>query len=116
MPAFWPRTLAAPSVALMTPSRILISVVLPAPFWPKRPKISPRSTVSETPLRARIRPYCLVRLLVWMTDTDTPLRFAPRCLFAPAQRVLRRPDAGIDRYAEEYSVWTGRQHPTGPIE
>ena len=33
-----------------------MSVVLPAPFGPKRPKISPRATLSETPASAGCAP------------------------------------------------------------
>jgi hypothetical protein len=40
---------ALPLVASIKPIRILIVVVLPAPFAPMKPKASPGSTVSETP-------------------------------------------------------------------
>lgn len=45
---------AEPPLPQITPSRILISVVLPAPLGPNNPKISPRSVCSETRRRASI--------------------------------------------------------------
>jgi hypothetical protein len=36
-------------------------VVLPAPFGPRKPKTSPRSTVIVRPASASTRPYCLRR-------------------------------------------------------
>ena len=38
----WPFTVIVPLVGLTMPQTMLISVVLPAPFGPSRPKISPR--------------------------------------------------------------------------
>jgi hypothetical protein len=40
---------ALPRVARISPIRILIAVVLPAPLAPMKPKASPGSTVSDTP-------------------------------------------------------------------
>src|SRR5512136_2007238 len=37
-------------------------VVFPAPFGPRKPRISPFSTRNETPSTAVARPYLLVRL------------------------------------------------------
>ena len=34
-----------------------MSVDLPAPFWPSKPKISPGSIVRETPFKASTGPY-----------------------------------------------------------
>ena len=39
-------------------------VVLPAPFGPRKPNTSPRSTVIVRPSRARTRPYRLARSTV----------------------------------------------------
>jgi len=47
-----PRSDASPEVAWVRPSRILTAVVLPAPFGPSSPKISPGSTRSDTPSSA----------------------------------------------------------------
>jgi hypothetical protein len=42
-------------------------VVLPAPFWPSRPKTSPRRTSRSRPSTARTWPKCLVSPLTLMT-------------------------------------------------
>src|SRR5207244_2499093 len=54
-----PHTAPGPARGRTEPTRILISVDLPAPFAPSRPKISPRPTSRLTPLRASMRPYRL---------------------------------------------------------
>jgi hypothetical protein len=41
-----------PPLARITPVRILISVLLPAPLGPMKPKVSPSPTASETPFSA----------------------------------------------------------------
>src|SRR5262245_18713541 len=86
----------------MTPSRSLISVVLPAPFWTSSPKISPRSTARDTPLRAVIRPYCLTSLLVTMTATNRPLDAGTRS----------RTDDSIEQTTRGGE--RGRSHPPPP--
>ena len=43
-----PSTLTSPLEMSVSPSSIKIVVVLPAPFGPSSPKISPRPTVKET--------------------------------------------------------------------
>ncbi len=40
----------------MSPVSMRISVVLPAPFWPSRPWITPRSTLRSTSSQARTGP------------------------------------------------------------
>ena len=45
----------APAVGAMSPVSILIVVVLPAPFGPRKPKISPAPTVNEMPRTASTR-------------------------------------------------------------
>ena len=52
----WPSTATLPAVARARPARMLISVVLPAPFGPSRPKNSPSSMSKLTSSRARISP------------------------------------------------------------
>ena len=47
-----PKTLAVPSLGRSSVVRILMSVVLPAPFGPSRPKNSPGSTSRSMPSRA----------------------------------------------------------------
>ena len=51
----WPSTRALPDVGRSTVERILTSVVLPAPFGPRRPWISPVGTLSDTSSRATTR-------------------------------------------------------------
>jgi hypothetical protein len=51
MSRFWNRTV--PSSGLTMPTTILKVVVLPAPFGPSKPTISPASTWMETPLTTR---------------------------------------------------------------
>ncbi len=48
----FPKILISPLVGFISPYSILISVVFPAPFSPRRPCISPCITVKSTPLRA----------------------------------------------------------------
>src|SRR6202022_2857899 len=62
-----PRTRAVPEVDVVSPSRSWIVVVLPAPFGPRRPKISPRRTSKERWSTATTSPKRLVRLSTWMT-------------------------------------------------
>src|SRR3989338_984569 len=57
-----PITFALPFVGLIRVESILISVVLPAPLGPRRPKVSPSAIVNETSLRAARVPYFLMRL------------------------------------------------------
>src|SRR5215469_34145 len=59
--ASWPATRAVPDVAFARVQRILIVVVLPAPFGPRNPKVSPRATSKSIPRTAWTSPYCLVR-------------------------------------------------------
>src|SRR6187397_933514 len=51
-----PSTRATPWVGASRPQRMRISVDLPEPFGPSRPKISPRGTRSETLSSARTLP------------------------------------------------------------
>ncbi len=46
------------------PSSILIDVLLPAPFGPRKPKISPRRTVSERSRTATLSPKTLRKCCV----------------------------------------------------
>ena len=48
----WPSTVTLPADGLTIPQMMLISVVLPAPFGPSSPKISPRRISRLTFLRA----------------------------------------------------------------
>ena len=53
------RGATSPAVERNTPVMQLNNVVLPAPFGPMIPKIWPRWTVSDTPLRATTPPNCM---------------------------------------------------------
>ena len=44
----FPSMLASPLSGMISVDSILNSVVFPAPFWPRRPKISPGATSKET--------------------------------------------------------------------
>ena len=59
----------APEVGGMTPVIIRIVVDFPAPFGPKKPKISPRLTVNETPFTARLGPNSFMRFSTWIIDS-----------------------------------------------
>src|SRR5712691_11008188 len=51
-----------PAVGANNPHMRLTIVLLPEPFGPMRPRISPRATERSTPSTARTPPKCLVRL------------------------------------------------------
>src|SRR5246127_3419268 len=58
-----PATLAVPEVGSARVHRILIVVDLPAPFGPRKPKVSPAATSKSMPRTASISPYLLVSAL-----------------------------------------------------
>src|SRR6516225_4640897 len=58
-----PATLAEPEVGSARVHRILIVVDLPAPFGPRKPKVSPAATSKPMPRTASISPYLLVSSL-----------------------------------------------------
>src|SRR3954453_4829371 len=62
-----PRTIARPPSGSRSPSRISTVVVLPAPFGPSSPKISPLATSKSMPATAWPSPYRLVRPRTRMT-------------------------------------------------
>src|SRR5262245_34264655 len=57
----WPATIAVPDVAFASVHKILIVVDFPAPFGPRKPKVSPRLTVKSMPRTASTSPYRLTR-------------------------------------------------------
>src|SRR5579863_7337248 len=59
-----PRTNASPLVGLARPRSILIEVLLPAPFGPRKPKISPRGTVKVKSRTATLPPKTLRKFCV----------------------------------------------------
>ena len=56
-----PAMLAVPAVGGNYPVSIFIVVVFPAPFGPRKPTISPRSTLKQTSLTAMNRPNALYK-------------------------------------------------------
>src|ERR1700677_3007119 len=85
-----PRISMFPDVGATRPMSILMVVVLPAPFGPRKPKISPRRTSSEMPRTAStLRPvkgvlYDLRRSLMRSTVSVTvSLTSAPLRLVVP---------------------------------
>src|SRR5262245_49093737 len=71
-----PATLAEPDVGRARPTRILMVVVLPAPFGPMNPRICPRPTDIVSRSSARNVPYFLVKSRVSTTASPT-LTFRP---------------------------------------
>src|SRR5207302_494864 len=64
------KTRTDPVAALSKPRTCLISVVLPAPLAPTRPKTVPRGTVRLTWSSARLGPKRRVTSLIWITASD----------------------------------------------
>ena len=56
-----PATVPSPEVGKLSPQRILIAVVFPAPFAPRKPKISPLQTSKEMSFTAANEPNVLTR-------------------------------------------------------
>ncbi|MDT4884333.1 hypothetical protein FQZ97_1204640 [compost metagenome] len=64
-----PATVALPDEGLESPQSIFIAVVLPAPFAPRKPKISPAYTSKVISLVAMKSPKRLVSLSVFITTS-----------------------------------------------
>ena len=62
-----PKIWACPSVGFTSPNSIFIIVVLPAPFLPNSPYISPFFTEKETECTTVISLYFFVTLLISIT-------------------------------------------------
>src|SRR4030095_16350741 len=60
----------APEVGGMKPVIMRMVVDLPAPFGPRKPSTSPRSTLKEMPSTARLGPKAFTRLSIWIIWTD----------------------------------------------
>src|SRR5690606_30318364 len=88
------------------PSTHSTVVVLPAPFGPRIPKISPSSTVKDTPSTTGRPPYVLRRSVTSMTDMAVSL---PAARPAHIGRPARPPSA--DRLMEWYDL--ARPGPSG---
>src|SRR4051794_29067243 len=70
LPTSWLSIRYSPSSRRIAPVRILISVLLPAPFSPARHMTSPARSSSVTPCSARIGPYVLAALRSATTGSD----------------------------------------------
>src|SRR5262245_10479765 len=82
-----PATRAVPEVGASSPFSILIVVVLPAPFGPRKPKICPRGTSKLTASTATKSPNVLVSS--W-TTTAGSAKGALRCGHPLDEHVLQR--------------------------
>ena len=65
-------------------------VVLPAPFGPRKPRISPFSTLNEMPSTAVWRPYLLVRFSTSIIDLPSRRRAATSLKVSKAPGVCTR--------------------------
>ena len=65
----YPATVPVPLVGLLSPVNMCMAVVLPAPFAPKKPKISPRRTLKEMSSTARKSPKALTKWLTVITSS-----------------------------------------------
>ena len=57
-----------PAVGGMKPVTMRMVVDLPAPFGPRKPSTSPRSTLNDTPSTARLAPKVLTRFSMRIMD------------------------------------------------
>jgi hypothetical protein len=57
-----------PEVGGMKPVTMRMVVDLPAPFGPRKPSTSPRSTENEMPSTARLAPKVLTRFSILIMD------------------------------------------------
>src|SRR4051812_21559160 len=78
-----PNTRTVPNSARHSPSRCLISVDLPAPFSPTRPKTEPRGTSSVTSASACVVPKRRDRLLMVTTGPEGLRTTLPRLARGP---------------------------------
>src|SRR6476660_5884189 len=88
-PRVWqsaPKTAARPEEGRTRSSRMRMVVVLPAPFKPRNPKISPTRTSRETSFSALTRPYRLLRCSSWIAVVAPSLSHPSQA----SRRVTRR--------------------------
>src|SRR5258708_39563196 len=70
----WPTTDTLPSVGGMKPVLIRMVVDFPAPFGPRKPSTSPRSTENDTPSTARFGPNVFTKFsTLIMRFTQIPI-------------------------------------------
>src|SRR5262249_27091426 len=79
-----PATVARPEVGVSNPHRMRIVVDFPAPFGPRKPKISPFATSTETLSTATKSPNCLVSFSSGTgVSLPLPITAAPPITVAP---------------------------------
>src|SRR5436309_2181913 len=97
-----------PAVGLSSPAMIRIVVVLPAPFGPRKPWISPGATSRLTPSTAVKAPYFLTRFSTRIITLPRRPRPAAPALAIPArERDVHRPHIGRGP-ADEHGRGAGR--------
>jgi len=113
----FPSKTISPDVASSTPVSRLTKVVLPAPFGPMMPTISPLSTSKSIPSTALRSPNSLVRPWVSGTDISAHLRglasvescggSARRCLEMPSgsNTITRKRTSPIRKCQYSVSCW-----------
>src|SRR3954469_14629373 len=82
-----------PEVGLMRPTSIRIVVVLPAPFGPRKPKISPRCSSNETLSTIVLSPMIFVRLVAVSVGLVSFIRAPFSAVVPAANRRDRRGDS-----------------------
>src|SRR5215468_10272433 len=79
----WRPMVIFPEVGGMKPVTMRMVVDLPAPFGPRKPNTSPRSTVNETSFTASLVPNALVRFsTLIMFPPAVPCDRGERCLYS----------------------------------
>ncbi len=73
-----PATVAEPAVGIASVHSMLIVVVLPAPFGPRNPKVSPRKTSNSTPATATRSPNRFSSPRTEMTESGVAAPVSPR--------------------------------------
>src|SRR5512138_1459523 len=85
-PTSMPRTRALPEVGRSSPHSMRMVVDLPAPFAPRKPKISPSFTAREMPSTALKAPKC--RLSSRISTAGTGARCGPGAAILASHRAL----------------------------
>src|SRR6476646_9242538 len=103
----WPSNVIEPAVGGNVPESMLKIVLLPDPFGPIRPTISPRSTLNDTLLTA-VNPPKRFESPLTVSTSDTPLVYCsrdegalplPRNRGLPRLRIVNRRKSGKPRLA-----------------
>src|SRR6266849_5454212 len=104
----WPLMTTRPEVGLSNPAIIRIVVVLPAPFGPRKPWISPGATSRLTPSTAVKPPYFLTRFSTRIIALPRrPRPAAPTPAIPARKRNVHRPHVGGGT-ADEHGCGAGR--------